>query len=109
MLLKIQCTTHFVSLISTGTFSIQYYVLLNLSKKIPFNKPLISSSTSFKNQIRSDLYISLLHCSVDYEDIRGQRVSHHAAEAEYVGEMSRCQRLADQASRGGRTQHLSGV
>lgn len=76
---------------------------MNLSKKIPFNKPLItcSSSTSFKNQIRSDVYISHLHCSVDNEDIRGQRVSHHAAEAEYVGEMSRCQRLADQASRGG--------
>lgn len=56
-----------------------------------------------------DLYISHVHCSVDYEDIRGQRVSHHAAEAEYVSEMSGRQRLADQAGRGGWTQHLSGV
>lgn len=44
-----------------------------------------------------DLCISHVHCSVDYEDIRGQRVSHHAAEAEYVSEMSGRQRLADQA------------
>lgn len=48
-----------------------------------------------------DLYISHVHCSVDYEDIRGQRVSHHAVEAEYVSEMSGRQRLADQAGRGG--------
>lgn len=56
-----------------------------------------------------DLYISHVHCSVDYEDIRGQRVSHHAAEAEYVSEMSGRQRLTNKAGRGGRTQHLSGV
>lgn len=48
-----------------------------------------------------DLYISPVHCSVDYEDIRGQRVSHHAAEAEYVSEMSGRQRLPHQAGRSG--------
>lgn len=48
-----------------------------------------------------DLYISHVHCSVDYEDIRGQRVSHYAAEAEYVSEMSGRQRLTNKAGRGG--------
>lgn len=99
MLIKIRCPTHFVTLICT----FKYYVLLNLSKKFPFSTLILFELYKFKksNKIRSVHYIFHVHCSVDYEDIRGQRVSHHAVEAEYVSEMSGRQRLPHQAGRSG--------
>ncbi len=47
----------------------------------------------------------MLMC-VDPEDLRGQPICHHAAEAEHVSALSGHEHVSQQACGGGRTQHL---
>lgn len=46
---------------------------------------------------------------VDPEDLRGQPVRHHAAEAEHVGALSGHEHITQQTRRSGRTQHVPRV